>query len=48
MEEYEKLLDMLIADYQRDKRSDYRKGALAALKNAKSILYVVKQDSVQE
>jgi hypothetical protein len=48
MEEYEKLLDMLIADYQNDKRSNYRKGALDALKNAKSILYVFKQNSVQE
>ena len=47
MEEYEKLLDSLIADYKKEKRSDYRKGALEALYAAKQVLVILKRNSVQ-
>lgn len=37
MEDYIKLLDSLIEDYKQDKNTDRRKGALAALYDAKQL-----------
>lgn len=41
MEEYEKLLNSLIADYKRDKPSAKRDGALDALFAARTLLKAV-------
>lgn len=43
MEEYEKLLNSLIADYKKDKHSQRRSGALEALIQAKALLVAVQK-----
>jgi len=47
MEEYEQLLNTLISDYEKDKPSAKRKGALEALAEAKILFNIVYKNKIK-